>query len=142
MHKEIRGTDLQWLAEGWWRHYFKHRRLSKITAHIVIGAPSLILGGILLLAGFAAVILALPDTPPVSPPASLPTWGIVCFVIAAVTILLGLVLSFKAQSIERREEDKFIDYVIDAWEAGNQDIPDIEMIAEYLKQQELHHKGD
>ena len=131
MHTEIRPTDVQWLAEGWWRHYHKHRRgtgnILGITAVI-----ALILGAAFVLAGLVNM-----PTPVPSVAADNPPWAIAMIVAGAALVLAALLLFFRADSKDERAEDKFLDYVLDQWEQGNTSLPDVEMVAEYLKQQEL-----
>jgi len=133
MHKELKGTDIQWLAEGWWSHYFKYRACSKANTTGVLAIVAVLVGLALLLTGFIAsghLLDAANDVP-------LPTWVVALFAIGGVALLAAFVLFMRVSDIERRERDKFVDYVTDRWEEGCRDIPDAETVADYLKSRSL-----
>lgn len=139
MHKEIKGTDMQWLAEGCWDFYFKHRRLSNARRYGTIAMVLLPLGMLMVAIGFiAAVNLACPETDYLrSMFSEFSEWVPPNIAVGGVLALIAFVLLSKEGAIERRERDKFVDHIIDQWEEGNKELPDNEAVAEYLKNQNL-----
>jgi hypothetical protein len=136
MHKEIRGTDMQWLAEGWWGFYFRRRKLGKVKGYEPIALIAALVGPMLLFAAFfiAGGLFERSEPDVLS---ALPDWALAIMVIGAILGVIGFILLFRMGSIERRERETFVDYVIDQWEEGSRDLPDAEGIAEYLKKREL-----
>jgi len=128
MHKEIRPTDIQWLAQGWWRHYYKHKMSPGTAIHSTVSAITIGLGIVLVFIGLIASDGA--ETP-------LLPYIVVILVVGGLLMATAVILYIMAATIERQEEDKFIDYVADQWEAGSKDLPDTETVAEYLKIREL-----
>jgi len=131
MHKEIRPTDVQWLAEGWWKYHFRHKTISNAKTPTILGITAITIGLVLLL-------VALLANPVISfDPAEAPSWIITLLVIGIILILVSVGLFATASSIESRERERFVDHVCDRWEEGNTELPDTEDIAEYLKHREL-----
>jgi len=129
MHTEIRPTDAQWLAQGWWRHYHKHRRPRRVAALNTAAMILLVVGVAIFFGGFVAGF-SVDD--PFSHPYILAITGTGLALGAT-----GIILCFHADTRDHSEEDRFLDYVLDQWEQGDTSLPDNEMVAEYLKQQEL-----
>ncbi|MBV6343023.1 hypothetical protein [Candidatus Magnetobacterium casense] len=129
MHKEIRETDVQWLAIGSWRHYFKHRDLSCAVSQLTAAMITIVIGAALVFIGLFSVPTEV-DTP-------VPSHVIAMLAIGAVLVIIAIILYIMAAITERREEDRFVDYILDEWEDGGMHIPDSETVAEYLKNREL-----
>jgi len=129
MHKEIRPTDIQWLAQGWWRHYYKHKMSPSTAIHSTLSAITMGLGMVLIVIGLLASD-GWAEVP-------LPSYIVAILIVGGALMATAVILYIMAATIDRQEEDKFIDYVADQWEAGSKDLPDTETIAEYLKIREL-----
>ena len=132
MHKEMRATDVQWLAGGWWRQYHKHRALNEARVPGIMAAVTVVLGVVLIIIGIIGMPPPGHDVGVENPP-----WTIAMVGVGGVVLVVALVLYFRADQITRNAEDRFTDYVLDQWEQGERALPDIETVAEYLKQQEL-----
>lgn len=123
MKEQLTARDIQYIAEGCWRHNFNYK------FHQVVKTP-LTIAAITGIAGLATVIAEIADRSNDAVERIGPS--VTSFVgISLVIVALGFFLW--ADWLSSRERERFIDYAVENWENGEKTIPTTEFLNEFLK---------
>ena len=123
MKKSLTSTQVKWIAEGCWNHYFNCRFHPKVKRTYLIAFITFV-------SGLAVAIgIALDSTRAIGT-STAPS--AVVFVAMAL-VLVGAGFLFKGFWVSQAEKNKFIDVVVGQFEKGNTAIPDAEAVQKFIE---------
>jgi len=120
MHSELRGTDIKWIAKGYWGNRFTNRVHPKVKADWLVAVVTGAIGIVVLLVSACAYSVSETTGPD-------PIAGV-----GIALVLVGLGFFLKGQFAYEAELNKFADKTVAAWESGNHQIPDAETVEESI----------
>lgn len=132
MKEQLTGTDIRYIAQGYWRHTFNWGFHPRVKTPAVIALVSF-------LAGIAAVIGDLIDNPLIAPMTGnstattvVPHTPSAAIFVAVALVLVAAGFFVKAMYVADPEKAKFLDSVTTRWESGDKSIPDAETVTKFL----------
>jgi len=132
MHSELTGTDIRYIAKGYWRHKFKWGFHPRVKLSMIIALVTFV-------AGIAVVVGDFVDTPTTTSTATNSTIEVMAssspsavIFVAMALVLVALGFFLRGMYVLESEEDKFLDSVTAHWEAGDKSIPSAKTVAEFL----------
>lgn len=133
MREQLTGTDIRYIAKGYWKHHFRwgfhpQAKASLLTALITFLAGLAVLGGYLV-DQYSAPSAATNSTPQVATSAGP---SAISFVAMAL-ILIAAGFFLKGVWTIDREQDKFLDSVTAKWESGDKSLPDTNTVTQFLE---------
>ena len=128
MHSELRGTDIEWVARGYWGRRFTGRLHPKVKTSWLVALITFV-------AGVAVLIGAMVDEANTAIVESGPsaTTGV-----AIALVLVGLGFFLKGQFTYEAAQTEFTDHAVAQWEVGNHQIPDAETVEEFINHREVN----
>ena len=122
-HKQITGTDISWLAEGYWRRYFNWRIYPVVRYFVLTATVSFFITfTLLLISGSYAAADSIPAVIPIT-----------MFIFLVVFLFSGTLAVVRFQG----DRQDFIDDCVNRWEKGDPVLPGFDTVKRYTNSKRL-----
>jgi len=115
MKEQLTSRDIRHIARGYWDDYFRWRWPHKVKSPWLIAIITFVAGAAIVVANSAA--------------------SIAISAVAIILVLTAFGFFFKGLFDLGKDRDAFFDFTVDQWEKGEHQIPNTEMLIEFLKRQ-------
>jgi len=120
--RELTGTDIRWIAKGYWEKYFVWRIHPKVKTPLAVAV----------LLGVLFFITAIASSASVAPGEQAPIGVILPVALTGIFLVIAIFWSLNTYCGCR---DEFIDRAVQQWEKGSHEIPDYDSILKHLDEE-------